>query len=281
MPIVVTRDIDEFAAKVGPYLAAEPGRNIIATVLVNTQASPPEQPPLFAYATDAAGDATAAAIRTPPWPMLASGFDTHDQAQALIDLWLNEDPQLDAVNADTATSRAIATAWASRTHGTTRLDFSEAAHLLTAVTDPARPAEGTLRTATVLDRELLIGWQREFVIETGFGVAGDAARAVDRRLETGAQFVWERYGPVSTVGRAPTIAGTARIGPVYTPPEHRARGYATSAVAAICRRILAGEAERCMLFTDLANPTSNKIYASIGFERFGDWEEHRFIADHD
>jgi predicted GNAT family acetyltransferase len=31
-----------------------------------------------------------------------------------------------------------------------------------------------------------------------------------------------------------------------------------------------------MLFTDLANPTSNSIYASIGFVRIGDWEQHRF-----
>ena len=33
-----------------------------------------------------------------------------------------------------------------------------------------------------------------------------------------------------------------------------------------------------MLYTDLANPTANKIYAEVGYRRFGDWEEHAFCA---
>ena len=28
-----------------------------------------------------------------------------------------------------------------------------------------------------------------------------------------------------------------------------------------------------MLFTDLDNPTSNKIYAEVGYRRTDDWEE--------
>jgi predicted GNAT family acetyltransferase len=60
---------------------------------------------------------------------------------------------------------------------------------------------------------------------------------------------------------------------VYTPPEHRRRGYATALVADLSRHALRTGAERCMLFTDLANPTSNRIYARIGYRRCGDWEE--------
>jgi predicted GNAT family acetyltransferase len=78
------------------------------------------------------------------------------------------------------------------------------------------------------------------------------------------------------VGVSPPVAGVVRIGPVYTPMEHRRRGYAGSAVAAASRRALARGAERCMLFTDLANPTSNKIYAEVGYRRVGDWEELAF-----
>jgi predicted GNAT family acetyltransferase len=75
------------------------------------------------------------------------------------------------------------------------------------------------------------------------------------------------------IGLAPEVAGVVRIGPVYTPPQHRRRGYAGSAVAAASRRALAEGATRCMLFTDLANPTSNKIYAEVGYRRCADWEE--------
>jgi predicted GNAT family acetyltransferase len=67
-----------------------------------------------------------------------------------------------------------------------------------------------------------------------------------------------------------------RIGPVYTPPELRRRGYAGSAVAAASRRALTAGAHTCMLFTDLANPTSNKIYAEVGYRAIGGWEEYSF-----
>jgi predicted GNAT family acetyltransferase len=77
---------------------------------------------------------------------------------------------------------------------------------------------------------------------------------------------------------SPAIAGTVRVGPVYTPPENRRRGYATSAVAAASRRALAAGARQCILFTDLANPTSNQIYSTVGFWRFADWEEYAFLS---
>jgi predicted GNAT family acetyltransferase len=87
--------------------------------------------------------------------------------------------------------------------------------------------------------------------------------------------VWDDGGAVSLVSLSPLIAGVRRIGPVYTPPAGRRHGYASSAVAAAARLALAQGAERCALFTDLANPTSNRIYADVGFRRLADFEEHR------
>lgn len=82
--------------------------------------------------------------------------------------------------------------------------------------------------------------------------------------------------PVSMVAANPPVAGVVRVGPVYTPPEHRRRGHASSAVAAVSRAVLAAGAHTCTLFTDLANPTSNRIYAAIGYRRFADWEQYDF-----
>lgn len=69
---------------------------------------------------------------------------------------------------------------------------------------------------------------------------------------------------VHVTGVNPPSFGVARIGPVYTPAEHRGRGYASAAVAAVSRRLLA-DGSRVCLFTDQANPTSNKIYQQLGF----------------
>jgi predicted GNAT family acetyltransferase len=104
-------------------------------------------------------------------------------------------------------------------------------------------------------------------------------QTVGPRIARGGIFIWDDDGPVSLVGANPPVAGVVRIGPVYTPPEHRRRGYAGHAVAEVSRRALQAGASRCMLFTDLANLTSNKIYAEVGFRVFGDWEEHEFLAD--
>lgn len=83
-------------------------------------------------------------------------------------------------------------------------------------------------------------------------------------------FVWDDHGPASMVSLSPIVAGVTRLGPVYTPPELRRRGYASSAVAAASRRALAEGGRRCALFTDLSNPTSNKIYDDVGYRRIAD-----------
>ena len=75
----------------------------------------------------------------------------------------------------------------------------------------------------------------------------------------------------------PVHAATGvRIGAVYTPPEHRRRGYATATVASLSRAMLDRGRRACYLFTDLANPTSNHIYAEIGYEPVCDVDEIRF-----
>jgi predicted GNAT family acetyltransferase len=124
---------------------------------------------------------------------------------------------------------------------------------------------------------LLIDWWVAFASEAGaVGDLDHATRMVDARLDDGGVFIWDDGGPVSVVAMSPPVAGVPRIGPVYTPPAHRRRGYAGMAVAEVSRGALTAGARTCMLFTDLANPTSNKIYAEVGYERFGDWAEYRF-----
>ena len=57
----------------------------------------------------------------------------------------------------------------------------------------------------------------------------------------------------------------SRIASVWTPPEHRGRGFGSAATAAASRWALDAGAEHVVLFTDLANPVSNSIYPKIGY----------------
>jgi RimJ/RimL family protein N-acetyltransferase len=274
-------DLVAFEARVRPLLEARLEHNVIATVLEGAiEGQFRAAPPVLAVGLDDDGAVSGAAMRTAPWPMLCTALDAGDE-QTLLDLWLGRDPGLPGVNAPLDTSRALAAAWAQRTGGSTRCRTAMAMHSLTTVSEPPNPGPGRLVLASDADRDLALRWWSEFVVESHVIDAGPESRAlaVDSRIAHEHLWLWDDDGAaVSMVAVNPAVAGVVRIGPVYTPPHFRRRGYASSAVAAISRHALEAGARACMLFTDLANPTSNKIYADVGYRRFGEWEETEFIA---
>ena len=99
----------------------------------------------------------------------------------------------------------------------------------------------------------------------------DVLPLVRERLDDRRLWLWEDEAgvPVSLAARTPAVAGVARIAPVYTPPEHRRHGYATAVTAACTADALARDAERVVLFTDLADPSANAMYQRIGFRPAG------------
>jgi RimJ/RimL family protein N-acetyltransferase len=272
-------DLDAFQARVRPLLEARIENNVVATVLSGAvEGQFRIAAPVLAIGLDERERVRAAAMRTAPWPMLCTGL-APAQAEELLDVWLERDPGLPGVNAPLDTAHALAAAWARRTGGTTRCRTAMAMHSLTTASEPPRPGAGRLVPASEADRELALQWWTEFVVESHVIDAGPDSRAiaVDLRIAHRHLWLWEDDGTaVSMVAVNPAVAGVVRIGPVYTPPEARRRGYASSAVAAVSRQALQTGAHTCMLFTDLSNPTSNKIYADVGYRRFGEWEETEF-----
>jgi predicted GNAT family acetyltransferase len=273
--VSITHSAEDFAAHASELLASRIEHNVLATVLDHARFRPFAGGGLFAYVEDDDGRVIAAALRTPPRRMHASVMDA-DTGRALIDEWLQHDPELPGVGAVREVARSLGHAWADRTGGTTTLAVAEALHTLNRVTVPGRPASGRLRGAGEEDRALLVDWSRAFAIEAGRGDDADASENVDRGLARGALHIWEDGAPVSLVGREPLVARVVRIGSGYTPPAWRSRGYASSAVAALSGALLEGGARKCALYTDLANPTSNRIYPALGYRRVAEWEERNF-----
>ncbi len=141
---------------------------------------------------------------------------------------------------------------------------------------------GIARRAVEADRGLLLDWLVAFVEEATLGPSrdpGHVERMLDARIgaDDAGYWLWEDGGrPVSLAGFSSPTPGGIRIGPVYTPPEHRRRGYGTALVAELSRWLLGRGHRACFLYTDLANPTSNAIYARIGYRRVCDSAEIRF-----
>jgi predicted GNAT family acetyltransferase len=133
---------------------------------------------------------------------------------------------------------------------------------------PPDGVPGEARTATAADRDLLVAWARAFQHEAIPRHADeDPAGPIDSLLARGdLLWVWQVDGEVrSTAHLSLTAAGMARVSGVYTPPALRGRGYASAVVAAVSQAALDTDAAACMLYTDLANPTSNKIYQQVGY----------------
>jgi len=122
-----------------------------------------------------------------------------------------------------------------------------------------------------------VSWADAFAIEATPGHPPQLAESVDARLRhDGLLWVWQDGEPVSMAWLTPPTAGVSRVSGVYTPPPRRGRGYASACVAAASAHALSAGAEACMLYTDLANPTSNKIYQAIGYRPVADAVEWRF-----
>ncbi|MGI8521976.1 MAG: GNAT family N-acetyltransferase [Nocardioides sp.] len=145
--------------------------------------------------------------------------------------------------------------------------------------DPA-PVPGRLRTARIEELGLVTRWYDAFMRDADEqagrqpGASPHETPGPDdlvHRIETGRIRVWEAPGGevVSLTAASAPSYGVSRVGPVYTPREHRGRGYASNAVAGVSRQLLDGGARAC-LFTDRANLTSNEIYEALGYERVVD-----------
>ncbi|WP_222426903.1 GNAT family N-acetyltransferase [Hyella patelloides] len=98
----------------------------------------------------------------------------------------------------------------------------------------------------------------------------------DRRLSQNSLYIWQNDVPVSMAGVSGATPNGIRINAVYTPPEYRRKGYAKSCVATLSKSLLDKGFKYCFLFTDLANPTSNRIYKKIGYEPVCDFSDYWF-----
>jgi predicted GNAT family acetyltransferase len=177
--------------------------------------------------------------------------------------------------------------WARHTGAHARVNMRQGVYALERV-EPLPGVPGSARVATADDRDLALRWWIAFgdeVLHEGGPGRERAEATLDHRLSgtsSSGILLWEdEGGPLSLAGWGGPTPNGIRVGPVYTPPELRGRGYATALTAELSRRLLDGrlfEGGRrfCFLYTDLANPTSNAIYERIGYRRVAESAEILF-----
>jgi predicted GNAT family acetyltransferase len=272
MPWTISEDLDEFDRAAGPLLREQPARNTVALTITATLRADGLQafgaePPLLGWWQPPGGAVAGAFIRTPPYPLLIVSGAPADAVRDLADLLADAGHRLPGVNSAEAAARLFAGQWALRTGAAASVYQRSRLYRLAGLADPSPAPAGRARLAGPEDRDLLIAWWKAFAQEAGSLAEGDPGRTVDSRLSHRGLTLWEDgYRPVSMAGLTRQVAGATRVGPVYTPPDLRRRGYAGAVTAAVSRAALAAGADEVVLFTDLANPTSNALYQRLGYE---------------
>ncbi len=260
----------EFLVAAGPWLVEREGEHNLILGIASTLRDHPElypEPPFLAAVVDD-GVPVAAALRTPPWKLVLSEVDDEGALDLLV-ANLAGDALSGVVGApDVATG--FSNRWVAAQGGRWEIGMEERVYQLTTVIPP-QSVRGGMRAPTVPERPLLIEWILAFEREAlGDDDADDAVRvaaSVEHWLAGKGKrvWLWDDDGPRSLTAVGGETPNGTRIGPVYTPPAERGRGYASALVAAVSQAQLDAGRRFCFLYADLANPTSNKIYQAIGY----------------
>jgi predicted GNAT family acetyltransferase len=279
----LTGDVETYLAAAGGFLRARPAENTViltaaAAIRVRGPGAFGGSAPLFGWQADPDGAVAAAFLHTPPFPVVLTAMaDGH--AAALAAELAARGRQPVGVTAGPGPATVFAAAWQDHTGQAARTGMRMRLYALGQLLPLYPPPPGQARTASAQDTALLLAWLDAFHDEAGPQGPNESERLVSDRIGFGGLVLWEHHGrPVSLAARNRAAAGQARIGPVYTPPDLRGRGFGGAATVAITQAALDDGAEGVVLFTDLANTASNTLYQRLGYRPVSDWTVLRFDA---
>jgi GNAT superfamily N-acetyltransferase len=294
MRLVRHPDAAAFAAVALPYLAVDPARHTITLTMLDGLLRS-GAPPALAMTLHEDDVLVGAVLRPADRGILVSGLPPRYAGVVAAAL---AGTQLPGAVGPVAEAEAFAEAWTAPVQHR----FDQRLFELGTLTPPVG-VPGAARPATAADAALLGAWRAAFTAETGVGQSGSRPPPEVAVGQSGSrpppevavgqsgsrpppevavgqtgshpppevavgpgEWLWQVDGvPVAQASARPVIAGMSRIGPVYTPPEHRRHGYGAAVTAAASRWALDVGARLVVLFTDAGNPSTNALYPRLGY----------------
>jgi predicted GNAT family acetyltransferase len=233
-------------------------------------------PPFYLATVEQDDEIVGCAFRTPPYKLGLTRMPS-EAIPAVVESVAGMYDALNAVMGDESVANQFAHRWSKHSGTQAVRGMVHRIYDLHTVTPPARVPPGSMRRATTRDTFHVASWIDAFSEESGVHTT-NAVGLARARIKQRALYLWDVDSvPVSMAAWSGETPHGRRIGYVYTPPEHRTRGYATALVAQLSAKVLDDGCRFCFLYTDLANPASNSIYQQIGYQPICDVTDWVFV----
>ena len=281
MHVVTVEEPRRFVDLVRPLLMAdEPRHNLMLGIIGTLVTHPDVHPEFHLWAVEDGGRAVAAASMTPPFNLLVCRPQQVGALAALAGSIHRQGITLPGVTGAVPEVDGFVREWTRLSGATARRRMAQGVYRLESVRAGGDVA-GRMRLAVEGDRQLLMSWIQDFTAEALDETAVTRSeQVVGRRLRGDGGFAfWEDDGPVSLAGWGGETPNGVRIGPVYTPPALRGRGYAGALVSELSARLLSEGRRFCFLYTNLANPVANRLYERVGYERVCESIDYELVPE--
>ena len=261
MRVVEHPGAQEFLDATDAYRSADPVRtNLLGSIPMSVLAGRQYDSEMWLTVHDG-HHVVGAALRTAPFPLVVGPMPA-DAALAVGEHLQARGEELPGINGPDTVVRAVA----DRLGRPLEVRMRDVLRVLDQLIDPDEPP-GRWRRATTADLALVTGWQERFLVEVG--LPPHMPDEATMRLWLERLWLWEADGaPVAMAGHANVVTtpggSVGRLGPVYTVPEARGRGFG-AAITAVVSRVLREQGATVMLYADADNPTSNGVYERLGF----------------
>ncbi len=270
------RDFLDAAGKV--LYTSESANNLILGIAERLHSNPHAYDnPFFATIVDSMGELSLAAVMTPPHNIILAGSNPgKKEFQLLISRLKENNIMVPGAIGPLEIIDPFVVVWRNMMKENYAVEMRMRVYELRAVTMPSRPP-GCFRVAEPKDIPIVTDWLQKFEEEALGKVNQSNSERAKTLINGGAIFGWDSAGEiVSMAMKTRPIAHSVSIGSVYTPHKHRRKGYASALVAHLSQHLLDSGFQYINLFTDLDNPTSNKIYMNIGYQPVCDFQQVSF-----
>lgn len=281
MDVCATLDPVAFRTEVSEFVKRSPiATNVISVVnqrLINANAQQSEDSRWISI-VDREGRVQGVAMANAPWNLFLSPMPSGAATLVAVAL-IERQVDLPGVVGHVDAAREFAAAWSDRTGCNARQVAGRHAYVLGELRPP-HELEGAARQFSAVECELVARWLDAFHDEAlPDDPVEDWLDVATQRIDAGEMWAWTNEGEVvSLAAHSPSVAGVARIGPVYTPPDQRGRGFGAGATTSATQAALDCGAQHVMLYTDATNATSNALYQRLGYVQDHDAEQYTFTA---